>query len=218
MALHLLFRRGMKPLACLLLVACAGDSGALGNTAVSTECSPTDFACVTAGLDGPVAVGGVLPLSLDADTLGTSGIAMTLMSADPAVLKAADTEVVGMSPGVAALVMLADGRAIDFLHVFVIEPDRLGLHRVEAGLERAELIEQVELLVGDELIVEVEPYHQSQRLVGRTSSTWTSGAAISVLHEGVPARRRIVARQPGDTDLVVNSFGFDKTLHITVLP
>jgi hypothetical protein len=211
----------MKPyLLCLLLVACSngGDSGALGNTDVSSECSPTDFACVTAGLDGPVAVGGVLPLSIDADTTGASGAAMTLMSADPTILKTADTEVIGMAPGVAALVMLAEGRAIDFLHVFVVAPDRLGLHRVEEGLERAELIENVDLLVGDELIVSVEPYRESQRLVGRTSSTWTSGTTISVLHEGVPARRRIVARQPGETDLVVNSFGFDKTLHITVLP
>ena len=72
----------------LLFAGCAADSGALGNAAVGTECSPTDFACVTNGLDGPVAVGGVVPLSLDAETAGTANAPMTLMSADSAVIKA----------------------------------------------------------------------------------------------------------------------------------
>lgn len=201
-----------------MLVGCASDSGALGQGAVATECSPTDFACVTAGLDGPVAVGGVVPLSLDIDAAGTSTGTMTLLSADPSVLKAAGTEVVGMAPGVAALVMLTEGAAIDFLHVFVAEPNRLGFHRYEDGLQRSEIVEQLELLVGDELVIDVEPYRDSQRLLGQATSTWTSGTSIAVLREGAPGRRRIVARTPGATDLVVQAFGFEKTLHIEVLP
>ena len=201
-----------------LFVGCASDAGALGNAAVTPECSPTDFACVTSGLDGPVAVGGVVPLSLDADTAGTASAPMTLMSADTSVIKASGTEVVGMGPGVAALVMLSDGRAIDFLHVFVDAPTRLGFHRFQDGLERGELIEDLELLVGDEIVIDVEPYRDSQRLLGHGTSTWTSGTQIAVLKEGLPGRRRIVARTPGETDLSVNAFGFDKSLHITVLP
>jgi hypothetical protein len=205
------------PCLALAFAACA-DDGALGNTTVSPECSPTDFACVTTGLDGPIAVGGVLPLSIDADTAGTSGSAMTLVSADPSVLKTAGTEIVGVSPGLAAMVMLSGSSAVDFLHVYVVAPNRLGLHRLADGLERGELIEQVELLVGDELLVSVEPYRDSQRLLGRGTTTWTAAPAIAVLQDGVPARRRIVARTPGDADLTVTSFGFSKTLHITVLP
>jgi hypothetical protein len=209
---------GMKPLIGLVLLVGCADTGALGNATVTPECSPTDFACVTTGLDGPIAAGGVLPLSIDADALGSSTATMTLLSADPSVLKAAGTEVVGVTPGVAALVMLSEGHAIDFLHVFVVEPNRLGLHRVDDGLERAELVDGVELLPGDELILEAEPYRDSQRLLGHGTTTWSGGGAVSVLRDGAPARRRIVARTPGEADVVVGAFGFTRTLHITVLP
>jgi len=210
---------GMKPLLGLvLLVGCAGDSGALGNASVSPECSPTDFACVTTGLDGPIAAGGVLPLSIDVDALGTGTAAMTLLSADPGVLKAAGTEVVGVTPGVAALVMLSEGRAVDFLHVFVVQPNRLGMHRIDDGLERAELVDDVELLAGDELVLEAEPYRDSQRLLGHGTTTWTGGGAVTLLRDGSPARRRIVARAPGEAQVAVSAFGFSRTLHITVLP
>ena len=209
----------MRPLLWLVLIAgCAGDSGALGNTNVSTECAPTDFACVTAGLDGPIAVGGVLPLSIDVDALGTSSATMTLMSADPRVLKAAGTEVIGASPGVAALVMLSEGSAVDFLHVYVAAPNRVGLQRIDSGLVRQELTDEIDMLVGDELVVEIAPYKDTQRLLGHATTTWAAGAPLTLLKDGVPARRRIVARTAGDTDVTVTSFGFTKTLHVAVLP
>src|SRR5262245_30502646 len=102
-------------LALPIVIASFGcaQSGGLDQAQVTTECSPTDFACVTKGLDGPIAVGGVVPLSLDLNIQGTSTPTVSLLSADPDVLKAAGTEVVGQSPGVAALVLLSDeGRAI----------------------------------------------------------------------------------------------------------
>jgi hypothetical protein len=201
----------------MFVIGCA-DPGALDQASVGTECSPTDFACVTSGLDGPIAVGGVLPLLIDLDTQGTSTATVSLMSADPVVLKAAGTEVIGASPGVAALVMLTEGRAIDFLHVYVVEPNRIGLHRRDGGLELGEILENVELLVGDELVVDVEPYRDSQRLLGHQNTTWASGTPITLLRDGSPGRRRVVARTPGETDLVVGGFGFEKTLHIVVLP
>lgn len=76
--------------------------------------------------------------SLDLDTIGTSTAAMSLISADPAVLKAAGTEVVGVAPGVAALVMIAENAA-DFLHVFVVEPNRIG-HRFDDGVSIAVVV------------------------------------------------------------------------------
>lgn len=202
----------------VIAAGCAGDSGALGNTSVSQECAPTDFACVTAGLDGPVAVGGVLPLSIDVDALGTSTGTMTLMSGDPRIIKAAGTEIVGIQPGVAALVMLSENSAVDFLHVYVAAPNRVGLQRIEDGLVRQEVTDSIEMLVGDELVVEIAPYRDSQRLLGHATTTWTAGSPVTLLKDGVPARRRIVARTPGETDIAVSSFGFEKTLHVAVLP
>jgi hypothetical protein len=207
----------MRFLVPLVFVIGCADDGALDQVSVGTECSPTDFACVTSGLNGPIAVGGVLPLSLDLDTQGTSTSTVSLMSADQNVLKAAGTEVIGAAPGVAALVMLAEGRAVDFLHVYVVEANRIGIHRRDGGLELGEILEEVELLVGDEMIVDVEPYRDSQRLLGNKDTTWSSGPEVTLLRDGSPGRRRIVARAPGTTDLVVDTFGFQKTLHITVL-
>src|SRR5262245_30232264 len=131
-----IMKRALIP---LLFFGCAGDSGALENSNWATECSPTDFACVTAGLSGPVAVGGVVPLSVDLDVLGSSTPTVTLLSADPTVLKTSGTEVVGQAPGLAALVLLTNDQAIDFLHVSVAAPNRLGLHRREGGLELGEI-------------------------------------------------------------------------------
>ncbi|MFN0252947.1 MAG: hypothetical protein ACKV2T_39095 [Kofleriaceae bacterium] len=202
----------------LVFVFGCADDGALDQVSVGTECSPTDFACVTSGLNGPIAVGGVLSLSLDLDTQGTSSAAISLVSADPSVLDAKGTEVIGAAAGVAALVMLAEGRAVDFLHVYVVEPNRIGLHRRDGGLELGEILEEVEMLVGDEMIVDVEPYFDSQRLLGNRTTAWSSGPEVSLLRDGSPGRRRVVARTAGTTDLVVDTFGFQKTLHITVLP
>lgn len=209
----------MKAFASIVfLFGCAGDPGALEQSNVGTECSPTDFACVTSGLSGPIAVGGVLPLTIDLDTSGSSTSSVSLMSADPSVLKAAGTEVIGAAPGVAALVMLTEGRAVDFLHVYVAEANRIGLHRRDGGLELGEILEDVEMIVGDEMIVDVEAYRDSQRLLGNKDTTWTNGPEITLLRDGSPGRRRVVARTPGETDLVVGTFGFEKTLHIVVLP
>ncbi len=200
-------------------LSCAADAGGLGQAEVSTECSPTDFACVTRGIDGPIAVGGVVPLALDVTIQGTSTPTVSLLSGDPEVLKAAGTEVIGQSPGLAALVLLTeDGRAIDFFHVTVATPKRIGLHRRDGGLDLGEMVEEIEMLVGDEMLVEVEPYLDSQRLLGHGTSEWSAGAAITLLKDGAPGRRRLVARTPGDATLVVQAFGFTKTLNIKVLP
>jgi hypothetical protein len=123
-----------------------------------------------------------------------------------------------MAPGVAALVMLAEGSAVDFLHVFVAAPTRLGLHRVEDGFAQEELTDRVELLVGDELVLAAEPYRDSQRLLGHSTSTWSAGNPVAILRDGSASRRRIVARTPGEVSLVVSEFGFEKTLVIEVLP
>jgi hypothetical protein len=211
----------MKPLlafAFLSAAACAGDS-ALGQVGVAAECSPTDFACVTAGLDGPIAVGGVVPLALDADLMGASTPAIDLLAADPAVLKVSGTEVRGEGEGVSALLLLAEGRVVDFTHVFVSAPDRLGLHRRDGGLEEAELVDEVELLVGDEIVLDVVAYRGSQRLLGAADSQWSAaGEVVTILRDGAPRRRRLVARSPGETELRVAALSLDAALTVRVLP
>jgi hypothetical protein len=215
-AVAAVMKRALIP---LLFFGCAGDAGALDQSNWITECSPTDFACVTSGLSGPVAVGGVVPLSVNVDALGSSTPTITLLSADPSVLKASGTEVVGQAPGLAALVMLtANGQAIDFLHVSVTAPNRVGLHRRDGGLELGELIEEVQLVTGDEMVLEVAPYLDSQRLLGRGTSEWSSGTNVTLLRDGFPERRRVVARTPGQDDITVRAFGFEHTLHVEVVP
>lgn len=215
-AVAAVMKRALIP---LLFFGCAGDAGALENSNWATECSPTDFACVTAGLSGPVAVGGVVPLSVDVDVLGSSTPTVTLLSADPTVLKASGTEVVGQAPGLAALILLAaNDQAIDFLHVSVAAPNRLGLHRRDGGLELGEIVEEIQMVSGDEMVLEVAPYLDSQRLLGKGTSEWSTGPNVTLLRDGSPERRRVVARTPGEEDITVRAFGFEKTLHVEVLP
>jgi len=102
--------------------------------------------------------------------------------------------------------------------VSVVAAKRLGLHRRDGGLDLGELVDDVELITGDEMLVEVEPYLNSQRLLGHGASEWTADPAITLLRDGSLARRRVVARTPGQATLTVKAFGFEKTLTIRVLP
>jgi hypothetical protein len=211
--------RAILLLAVPLGVACAGDAGALGQVDVGTECGATDFACVTAGLDGPVAVGGVVPLALDVDASGIGSPAISLIAADPGVLKVSGTEVRGEGEGVSALLLLAEGQVIDFLHVFVAVPDRIGLHHRDGGLDLGEIVDVVELLPGDAIVLAVQPYLGSQRLRGADDSVWSGDEeVVALLRDGVAGQRRLVARAPGEVELRVEAFGSETTLTVRVLP
>jgi hypothetical protein len=197
-----------------LLPAC-GTEGALSQSVFTPECEEDDLACIHAGLDAPIAVGGVQPLSINLDVPGTTTPPFELVSANPGVLKVSGNEITGENPGVSALVMMAEGDiALDFLHVWVETPNRIAIER-----DGEEIIGAIELLAGDELSLSVAPYKNITRLLGGSSGDWTvSSDAVSVLQDGNPRRRRVVARDVGTTTLTVSCFDLEATIDLVVLP
>jgi hypothetical protein len=109
---------------------------------------------------------------------------------------------------------------IDFTHVAVAAPTRLGWHRADGGQHDAELIGPIQLLVGDELALTARPYDGDRPLLGTAASAWDldDPAIATLLASGDPAARRLVARAPGTAEVTLESFGFATTLAVEVLP
>jgi hypothetical protein len=127
----------------------------------------------------------------------------------------------GARAGVAALLMTTtDDVVLDFIHVWVAQPSAILLHRRTAdGEEVTALPGKVQMLVDDELALSVETYAKTQRLLGEPEATWKADDTIvQLLEEGTPSRRRLVARGPGETTLVVEVQGLEATLDLEVLP
>lgn len=202
------------PTALALCAAC-GTEGALRHSVFTPDCEEDDVACLQAGLDAPIAAGGVQALSINLDIPGTGTPSFKLLSADPSVVEVAGNQLRAQTPGVSALVLLTeDDLAVDFLHVWVETPDRIALQRDGEALSGT-----VELLPGDELLLAVAPYRGVNRLLGERSAEWiTSSDAVAVLQDGNPRRRRLVARGPGSATLTVRAFERETSLDLVVLP
>lgn len=206
-----------------LLCACACDSspGAMGQAHFSTDCAPTDQACMAAGLYAPIAKGGRVSLDVGVNYSGTAALALVLQSVDPAVLQASGNELTGIEEGVVALLVQAPGqRVIDFIHVSVKAPSRLGIHRLgsESG-DLGELSPNVQLLTGDQISVDVRPYDDDSLLLGALDATWSaSGDAVTMINPGLGSRRQLVARTPGSARLTVTSGAMNGHIDLEVLP
>jgi hypothetical protein len=212
-------------LAALLAIAiapgCAGEDGALQQSTITEGCAPSDVACQTAGLDAPLAEGATLPVDVSVDLVGSGGPQISLASANPDVFTIEEQRLVGARAGVAALLLTTpDGLIVDFTHVWVAQPSAVRLHRItEDGAEVNPLPDRVQLLIGDELIVNARPYSHAQRLLGEPSDVeWAvDPAVIQILEEGTSSRRRLVARAEGTTTLEVTAHGLDTSLELEVL-
>ena len=201
-------------LAPLVLAAC-GTEGALEQSTFTPECDQDDFACLQAGLSAPIAVGGVQALTITLSVPGTTTPTLELISANPDGLKVSGNEIVGERPGVSALVMMAEGDlALDFLHVWVETPNRIAVER-----DGEEIIGAIELLQGDELSLSIAPYKDVTRLLGSSDAVWdASSGAVSILQDGNPRRRRVIAREPGASTITVSCFDQQASIELVVLP
>jgi len=198
---------------------CASD-GALGQAKLTPDCAADDLVCVFAGVDDPLAAGSTLDLNLDLEVLGSAASSIELRAVDPTVLEVEGRSVTAMAEGVSAVLIRSDDTVLDFVHLWVADADRLGLRQIGAAqAEGGELGSRFQLLVGDELFVAVEAYAGAQRLLGSAETTWvTDTPFVTLLDEGRPSYRRIVARAPGNATLSVSAMGFERTLTVEVLP
>jgi hypothetical protein len=203
----------------ITLVAC-GYSGGLEQAKLAGECEGTT-GCIDELAAGPLAAGGTVAINVRIDSAGSGTAVLDLLAADENVLEITGHQITGLSTGMSAVLVMESktGAVVDFFHLFVAEPDRLELARlggVGAGAARAGASE---LREGDQLTLGVVAFRGPQRLVGSGHIDWTlTGDAVTVLDDGNPDRRRIVARRAGDATLTVESMGLSQALDITVLP
>jgi hypothetical protein len=109
---------------------------------------------------------------------------------------------------------------LDFLHVFVAVPDEL---RILAYSRNGDLLgsvlDAVTLIVGDEVLVSVEPFRAAQPLLGSfTLQREITGDAVIVVPDAVGGLYRVIARHAGTSVVTVRALGVERTWTIEVLP
>jgi hypothetical protein len=109
---------------------------------------------------------------------------------------------------------------LDFLHLWVAEPEGLVLSRRSAeGTALGPLSPDVPLVPGDELVFSVEAVAGGQDLLGDfTASVTGGGGTVQVIGAGVPRWFRVRALAPGEATLAVDGLGHRATVHVEVLP
>lgn len=220
----LLARRGCAAAVCLLagaLSACAeGSEGALGQVAASPECASSDLVCAISGLDAPIALGATLPVDVRVTAMGSAAPPLALSSGNPAVLAVDGNRITGAGRGIAALLAIApDGRVVDFLHLFVAQPDSLELRRkTPEGVATTAMPSRMQLLVGDEMGLVATPALATVRLLGEIEAAWSvEGESVSLLDEGIPNQRRLVAREAGIATVRVEAIDLATEIELEVL-
>jgi hypothetical protein len=203
-----------------------GSEGALGQAHVSADCPAEDLSCVAQGLDGPLAVGAQARLNVVLDFQGAATPATELRSSHPHLLAVDGDRVRGEGAGHASLLILlaADGATpasvIDFMHVWVMVPDRLATTVFAPdGRELGEVVTGAQLLPGESLVLAPRLYARGQRLLGDPEATWTADAdVVTLLREATADRVRLVARKPGTATVSVTSGELSTSFALEVKP
>lgn len=220
----------MRAHALLLLVtpfaaACSegqGSSGALDQVHFSSDCGPADVGCLGEGLgSAPIALGTRVKVNPTLTFKGSAALALTLSSANPEILASSAGELSGVSEGIVALLATTqDGRLVDFIHVSVQAPTRLGMHRLtEEGLDLGEVDPRFQMLVGQKTVLDVKPYHGALAMLGDVKPEWSSSSpSLSILDDGLGSRRSIVARSTGTAQVTVSAASMTVDVGIEVLP
>ncbi len=205
----------------IILTGACGIGGALEQAQLEGECGGAS-ACLEELTAGPLAVGGTVMTAIKVDTAGSGTAVLELEAANADVVEITGHQLTGLSAGMSAVIVTetTTGSVIDFFHVYVAEPDRLELMRLGGIGAGPDLAGDLELLAGDELTVGAVAYRGPQRLVGVGDVAWALAGddAVTLLSDGNPDRRRVVARRAGTTSLSIDSMGLSQTLAITVRP
>jgi hypothetical protein len=198
--------------ACL---TCACGGGGLGQSRVESARGDDGTS-----LDAPLAVGATYrpEVKLQLKGGGTPALFLESPRADVVAVDAQRLKAVG--PGLSAvLIKTREGNVIDFLHVWVEAPTRIALHRfTPETIDLGEVTAPIDLAVGESVTLSPRLYAGSQRLAGSAEPTWLAKPPlVDVLRDGVPERRRIVARRPGKTTLMVRVLGQSSAVELNVV-
>lgn len=212
------------------LAACGGgdgtggrpSSGDVGQMTVTPECGALSQACIAQGLDAPLALGSELELTVAYKVPGSSGPPTVLASADQDVVQTPDeTTLSALGVGMSAILFVGPaGEVMDIIHVWVQEAAEMRIMRyADNGALLGRVQPSSQLLVGDEVFVAVEPYANSQALLGNFTMHYEVDTdAVAVLADPVEAWYRVVARNPGNAVVTFTGLGIDAVWNIEVLP
>lgn len=210
--------RSQALLLLLFLTGCASES-ALGQVDVAPKCESDDLDCVWSGLDRPIAVGGRLPTRFDESIRGSSGSAASLESVAPNIVVVDGDVLVGVSPGIAAI-LVVDGEStvLDFVHVRIAEADGL-IALSDRGRGRFPLNGRLELLAGDDVTLSAALESGAEAVSGEVETRFAVvGDSVTILDEGRTGQRRLVARHPGTSTVTITALSTNSTVTIEVLP
>jgi hypothetical protein len=200
----------------LLIVSTAGcgTAGALGQAHLAGQCAAGDEACSRRRPVAPIAVGTRFHPDISAEIAGSTAPSLVLESATPDVVAIEDGALVGRSPGASAvLISTDDGSVVDFIHVWVAPVTKLTLARRDGDRIGA----AIGLVIGEDVTIQPALWSGAQRLSGEAELTWTV-ADPNVLRDGSGDRRRLRAKAPGTTTVVVAHGDAAATLDLEVVP
>ena len=214
--LPLRFLVPLVPLVPLLSAAC-GATGALRQATLVGQCAEGDAACSRRHPQAPIAVGTRFYPEVSASIDGSSAPSLVIESAAPDVLAVEGGALVGKKPGASAvLITTDDASVVDFIHIWVAPVTKLVLMRRDGD----RLDGAIGLAVGEDLAITPALWSGPQRLSGAGEVAWTvsNEAAVSVLRDGSPDRRRLRARAPGKATITAALGDASATVDIEVVP
>lgn len=213
----------------LITAACGGDGGLggrpgeFGQVEAAPECGALSQACIGQGLNAPIAKGSTLDIAVEYKVAGSSGPPTLLASANQAVITTpGPTEISAIAEGMSAVMFVGPaGEVIDLIHVFVQKSSELRINRYdEAGDLLGRVQASSQLIVGDEILVAVEPFAGGQPLLGNFELTYASTAApvVTIVPDPVGGWYRVIARSAGMAKVSFAALGLDVSWQIEVLP
>jgi len=215
----------------IMVMAACGDTGGglggrpgeFGRVEAAPECGALSQACVGQGLNAPIAKGSTLDIAVEYKVAGSSGPPTLLASANQAVLTTpTSTQISAIAEGMSAVMFVGPaGEVIDLIHVFVQQSSELRINRYdEAGDLLGRVQPASQLIVGDEILVAVEPFADGQPLLGNFDLVFASTAApvVTIVPDPVGGWYRVIARSPGMANVSFAALGLDVSWQIEVLP
>ncbi|HEU0029027.1 MAG TPA: hypothetical protein VFQ53_00250 [Kofleriaceae bacterium] len=181
------------------------------------QCAENDATCARKHPIAPLAIGTRFYPDVSTEIAGTTTPNVLLESAVPDVLAVEDGALVAKRPGASAvLISTDDGSVVDFVHVWVAPVTKITLARRDGDRING----AIGLAVGEDLTIQPTLWNGAQRLSGDGDVSWTvaNPSTLSVLRDGSSDRRRLRARAPGKTQVVVSLGEAKATLDIEVVP
>ncbi len=199
-----------------------GSTGAFMQSSFAPDCPSSDLACTSYGLNVPLSTGGYLPLTIDVDSVGSSGAPMILESVNPEVIEIGDDfSIRGKKAGISAILLsYTDSTVYDLLHIWVADPTDIFFRKQsEEGYDLGSLASAFQMVNGDRIFVSIEVFSNGQPLVGFTDGEWTvdDPNVVQIYDDGITGRRGILAVSKGKAKVTFTSNTLTPSLEIEVL-